>query len=398
MLYYLKNNVFDEALNRIRHLFDEFEEVPVAFSGGKDSTVILNLAIMVAKEKGRLPVKVIFIDQEAEWDMNIEYIRKVMARIEVKPMWMQIPLKLFNATSTTDQWLQCWEEGKDNEWLRPKEDISLKVNRYGTDRFAQLFSNILDVEFDGKTVAMLGGIRTEESPTRKLAMTVDITYKWITWGKKHNPKQRHFTFYPIYDWSYTDVWKAIHDNGWDYCKIYDYMYRYGVPVSGMRVSNVHHETAVKSLYIMQEIERENWERLTKRLSGINTAGRLKNSAFTVSELPYMFKDWEEYRDYLLEHLIFDEEQKTKYRRRFNNKPAKIYRSLPALHEHYCKVCVTAILKNDYHMTTIENFERSPDVAMYCKWRDGRLPGELSKTNKYYQYEMERSNKSGGGES
>ena len=78
MKIYKKENVFDAALERVRWLFDEFDEIVVSSSGGKDSAVIFNLAMMVAEEKNRLPLKVMFIDQEAEWKHTIEYMEKVM--------------------------------------------------------------------------------------------------------------------------------------------------------------------------------------------------------------------------------------------------------------------------------------------------------------------------------
>lgn len=83
MRYYKKTNVLEEALDRIRYLFDEFPNIIVNISGGKDSTVVFNLAMQVAKEKNRLPLKVSFIDQEAEWDIVIEHIRTIMYRDDV---------------------------------------------------------------------------------------------------------------------------------------------------------------------------------------------------------------------------------------------------------------------------------------------------------------------------
>ena len=66
MKIYSKENVHTEAIKRINRLFDDFENVVVGFSGGKDSTVCLNLTLMVAEQRNRLPLKVVWVDQEAE--------------------------------------------------------------------------------------------------------------------------------------------------------------------------------------------------------------------------------------------------------------------------------------------------------------------------------------------
>lgn len=368
MKIYLKENVYDAALNRIRFLFDEFPNIVVGFSGGKDSTVTLNLALKVAEEKGRLPLQVLFLDQEAEWQSVIDYMRTVMYDPRVKPMWFQMPLKLFNATSTTDSWLQCWEPGK--EWMREKEPIAIEENHYGTDRFAELFTKIFEVDFAGQKSCYLSGVRAEESPTRSMALTYHPTYKHITYGKILSKEQQHFTFYPLYDWSYTDIWKAIFDNKWAYCAIYDYMYMHGIPLNNMRVSNVHHETAITQLFFLQEIEGATWNKLTKRISGINTAGQLKEDFYGIKDLPYMFTSWGEYRDYLLENIITDPAHKETFRKKF------VQLDTIFIHEEINtvmnKVCCTAILCNDYHMTKIGNFERRPDHNTYKKWRKGKV--------------------------
>jgi len=70
MRIHLNESVWEVALDRIRYLFQEFPNVVVGFSGGKDSTVTLQLALIVAEEQGKLPVKVCFVDQEAEYQMT----------------------------------------------------------------------------------------------------------------------------------------------------------------------------------------------------------------------------------------------------------------------------------------------------------------------------------------
>ena len=123
MKIFLNKTVFEAAKERIGFIIDEFENFGVWFSGGKDSTVTMELVLQVAEEKGRLPVPVCFVDQEAEWNAVVEYTRKVMADPRVKPMWIQVPIKLFNATSMDDPWLNCWAE--DEEWMRDKEPVEI---------------------------------------------------------------------------------------------------------------------------------------------------------------------------------------------------------------------------------------------------------------------------------
>ena len=74
MRIYLADNVVEAGLKRIERLFNEFPNVIVSFSGGKDSTVTLALAYKVAKKLNRLPLKVMWLDQEAEWQVYSRYI------------------------------------------------------------------------------------------------------------------------------------------------------------------------------------------------------------------------------------------------------------------------------------------------------------------------------------
>ena len=361
MRIYKKINVFDEALNRIRYLFDEFPNVIVNISGGKDSTVVFNLAMIVAKEKNRLPLTVSFIDQEAEWDIVIEHIRSIMYKKDVNPRWYQMPIKIFNATSGIDHWLMCWKEGK--KWIREKEPISINKNIYGTDRFAKLFGAIIRKENPTIKTCYLAGVRTEESPARQLGLTSRPTYKWITYGTVETKKLDHYAFYPIYDWSYTDVWKAIHDNKWDYCKLYDLMYQYGIKTQNMRVSNVHHETAVYALFFMQEIEPDNYERLTQRISGIDMAGKMGKDDYFIKDLPYMFKDWKEYRDFLLEKLIDNQKWKDGFRRIFSRQEKVFYNSIG---DNLFKVHINSILTNDWEYIKLKNFASTPEMRFIAK--------------------------------
>jgi predicted phosphoadenosine phosphosulfate sulfurtransferase len=350
MKFYTGQNVFDAALNRIRWLFDEFDNVTVNFSGGKDSTVCLYLALMIAEEKGRLPLNVLFIDQEAEWETVIGYVRRVMRDPRIRPRWLQVPFKLANSASNTESWLEAWKPGA--EWIRPKEPNSIHENIYGSDRFADLFSNFHKVEFNGQKALNLAGVRAEESPARLKGLTSYETYKGETWGKVGDKRIGLYDMYPIYDWSYTDVWKAIHAHGWPYCRLYDFMYQHGVPVANMRVSSVTHETALKNLFFLQEIEGETWNKITERVQGISTIGQLKEDAFKPKALPPMFRDWEDYRDHLLKNLITDPVQQATMRKQFASFDR---RYVPEVMDDLRRTQIAAILTNDYHGTKLSVF-------------------------------------------
>ncbi len=371
---YFNETVWEAGLNRMRWLFDEFDNIMVNSSGGKDSAVVLGLALMVAEEKGRLPLDVMFVDQEGEWQATIDYMRIVRDDPRVRLHWLQIPIRLFNSASTTEPWLYCWEEGK--TWLREKELDSIHENTLGTMTFGDVFNKYTDQYFKGQKYVALIGMRTEESPGRRNALTVYGTYKGETWGGVESKTKQQFYMCPIYDWSYVDVWKAIHDNGWHYNKLYDYQYQYGVPIREMRVSNVHHETALKSLYYMQEIDKETWGRLVERLSGINTVGILNEHFMAPKVLPFMFSSWKEYRDFLLERLVLSEPREI-LRRQF---AAHDGRYIPEVQEQLNKAEISMILVNDFHGTKYHTFHAAHgmDSIKYRGDRDLPLHGAVPK--------------------
>jgi predicted phosphoadenosine phosphosulfate sulfurtransferase len=353
---YKKQNVREAAKERIRYIFDEFENVIVSMSGGKDSTVVFELALEVAREKNRLPLPVLWLDQELEFQATADYMKEIMYREEVKPYWIQAPFYLVNATTQGDDYFtMAWGEGV--EWVREKDPISIKDNQWNADRFYDQFPALLNWIYPKQKAAYLTGVRGEENPARAVGATNAATYKWVTWGKVSNRKYDQYTFHPIYDWSYRDVWKAIHEGDWKYNSHYDSMYRYGVPVTKMRVSNYHHEAAIHAIFYLQEIEPETYERATQRMSGIDTAGKAGKNDYFVKELPFMFKSWTEYRDYLLENITTNEKFRERFRNRFK-KMDEMYLG-EVSEEHMCRVQISAILTNDEDMVKLDNWERAP---------------------------------------
>jgi len=363
---YLNKTVFDAALDRIRYLFSEFENIVVGFSGGKDSTVCFNLTMMVAREMGRLPLKVMFIDQEAEWEGTIKTVERVMTHKDVEPYWLQVPMVITNNASSFDRYNHCWDPDRKDEWIHPQHPLSIKENTYGTERFHDLFTRFISIQFEDQKTALIGGVRTQESPKRLVGLTQHPTYKWVTWGKQFT--KRHFVFYPIYDWKSHDIWKAIHDNRWHYNPVYDGLYRHGVTLKDMRISNLHHETALQNLLLIQEIEPQTWDKIAHRIAGANTIKHLRLKSFSRPDvLPFMFESWGEYCYYLIDKIIQEEDNKIAMLRKLRSFEKRYTHE--AIREDMYKVAINTILSSDWDFTKMANFSCQAPVFVYLKWKN-----------------------------
>lgn len=353
---YSNLSVLEAARRRMRWIFDEFPNVVVLFSGGKDSTVCFHLALEAARELKRLPLHVMFLDQEIEWMATIETVRQVMLHPDVKPVWVQIPFRLSNSTSVEENWLHVWDPEREDLWMRKKEPYAIKENTFGADRFHELLSRVPIQYFNSSPsnrCCTIGGVRCEESPARALGLTMAATWKWATWGKAEFAKHGYYIFYPIYDWHTSDVWKFIHENNHPYCRIYDMQFQHGLPIQKMRVSNLHHETALEALFYVHEFEGETWNRMVRRLKGLHSAAKFGKADYYPTELPPMFKDWWEYRDYLLEKLISNPQWREIMRKRFAKQDEKFREvagtALPKSH-------VIQVLCNDWEGVKATSFE------------------------------------------
>jgi predicted phosphoadenosine phosphosulfate sulfurtransferase len=157
MIIYSEENVYHAALNRIRFLYDEFPNIVATWSGGKDSTVVMNLCLEVAKEKNRLPLDVFWIDQEFEWNSTVDYARIIKKNTDIRFHWMQVPLAYDNATSNKETKIISWDPQK--QWMREKEPDSIQDGDYGIEGFFKAFQRWQDHVFGNDKVCLVGGLR-----------------------------------------------------------------------------------------------------------------------------------------------------------------------------------------------------------------------------------------------
>ena len=348
----LAENVRDAAKRRIRWLFEEFDgSIIVNHSGGKDSTVIFNLALEVAHELGATPLKVCFMDSEAEWQATIDHMRDhVMYRDDVEPIWIQMPVTMYLGASSM-MWFLAWDETARERWIHQQQPGAI-TSGFQAERFMELFGAYAKWAYPDTSVAKIIGIRAEESPARTFGVTTHEILKGETWGALEDKDRGHYTFSPIYDWSFSDVWKAIHDGGWEYNRLYDLYWRFGFPTRSMRVADLTSGDMSRNNLVLAELEPETYIRLQERM-GAEALERMETRGWFPDGLPPMFGSWAEYRDYLLEHLIDNPDWREKMARRF---ASGLHRFKPDVHDAMIRMQVGAVLIGDYKGTKQQDFE------------------------------------------
>lgn len=289
-------NVLEATQKRISFLFDNYDNIQLAFSGGKDSTVLFHLINSEAIKRDRKFI-LYFQDQEAEYQGTIDVVEWAMSQPNVIPQWYQVPIFMTNAASHEQLFLWAW--GENEEWVRQKNNLAIQsINKKYPKRFYKF--NLWVAQENKKNIkgsfVSIIGLRAEESPDRRFVMFgEDSEMFWLR--RKTEPNK----CYPIIDWSYTDVWKYLIENNLKYNKVYDKMYMLGGNLRSFRVSNLVHEKAFRCLTDLQELEPETYNQLERRLKGVHTAAIYgkENLMYSIKDLPGTFNSWKEYKDFLL---------------------------------------------------------------------------------------------------
>lgn len=262
-------SVYDLALERIRHAYDIFDHIAVSFSGGKDSTVVLNLAAQVAAERGRLPLDVFHWDEEAIQPETVDYVDRVRQRPDVALRWFCLPVTHRNACSMTSPFWWPWDPEQRDRWVRPLPPHGI-TQLAGFARQKIPDANSVVFPPDGRTVGLLMGIRADESLMRYRGVSTrrvdnyiiqDHAARWCSLVK------------PIYDWRTVDVWTAPHRLGWDYNRAYDLMALAGISPHQQRVAPPYGEQPMKGLWMYQQCWPDLWDGMVQRVPGAATALR-----------------------------------------------------------------------------------------------------------------------------
>lgn len=270
-------NVWEAAKERVRLIYERFDKVVVSFSGGKDSTAVLNVVLEVAKELNKLPLKVVFFDEEAIHPPTIEYVERVRQNPEIDLEWYCLQFKHRNAASNEEPFWYCWDEEKKDKWVRPLPEGAITEHpafKKGLD--FQSFSPYLYSKSEGR-ICMLTGIRTEESLRRYQVIARKKNEPFLTSSAERGSSQ--YRGFPVYDWSSKDVWLAVHKFGWDYNKTYDIFNQTKLynRFLQQRVCPPFGEEPLRGLWVYAECFPEMWHKMLNRVQGVSTAWRYANT-------------------------------------------------------------------------------------------------------------------------
>ena len=330
---YLKKSVLDATFDRLQYLFDNFDKVIISFSGGKDSGLMLQLAMDYALTidfpKDRLFIY--YQNNESNTQATNEFVDEMMDKYADRAQLFHFcqPFALRNSVSSYEMWWYPFDPEKKDAWISQPPDkpyvYTMDNNilegywkyKSGYHEHAYAFGRWVRDKCApiGGTVVQLVGLRADESLQRYSAVVnkVDIYkgQKWITTIAKDV-----YSAMPIYDWTMEDVWTGHARFKYRYNKIYDLMYRAGVPVGSMRVASFFNDAAKSTLNMLRVLEPQTWARAVNRVAGANFAAIYSGTKGLgkVITLPKRFKKWREYEKFLLSTL--PQEMRDHYMRKF----------------------------------------------------------------------------------
>ncbi len=314
---YLEQNVWETLQERLRFLFEEFDNIYISFSGGKDSGLLLN--ILMDFRRRYFPWKNVGVfhqDFEAQYTVTTEYVERTFERYqdEAELYWVCLPMATRTALSSYEMYWYPWDDTKKEQWVRemPKKDyvIHMENNPMTTYRYrmpqedlAKQFGRWYRISHGGKRTVCLLGMRADESLQRYSGfLNKKYGYKEECWISRQFKDV--WCASPMYDWTVEDVWHANSVLGYDYNRLYDLYYMAGLKVSQMRVASPFNDYSKDSLNLYRVIDPKIWVKLVGRVRGVNFAciyGRTKAMGYRNITLPEGYT-WKEYTMFLLDTL------------------------------------------------------------------------------------------------
>jgi phosphoadenosine phosphosulfate reductase len=163
------------------------DEIAVAWTGGKDSTVLLHLVREVFK--GKVPFRVFFNDSTLEFPEIYNFVKKIKKEWKLDLLWIKhLPEDLEAFEKTTDK-----EERMEIMRIAKINTINFAISEY-------------------KIKAFMSGIRLDEHKSRS-----NETY--------FSKRSTNMRVHPILDFTINDIWAYIQKYKVPYVSLYDKGYK-----------------------------------------------------------------------------------------------------------------------------------------------------------------------------
>ena len=313
MKIYKDQDVLSAARDRYKFIFNNFDNICFSFSGGKDSSLMIQIANIVAKKLNKV-FDVMYIDLEAQYKHTIEHVYELKELSQIRDFYhIALPLYLRNAVSVLQPKWICWKPEDKELWVRdlPEDSVNLTNNYlpfYGRvmefEEFVPSF-NKWYADTKGGMCAVGVGIRADESLNR--FRTIAIPKNKVMFKKKPWTTQIYkntFNFYPLYDFKTQDVWGAISLLDLKYNKIYELMYKNGLSIHEQRLCQPYGDDQRNGLDQFKALEADTWEKILNRVNGVNF-GNIYCRSYALGNIKSFkpdFMTWEQYTVFLLESL------------------------------------------------------------------------------------------------
>lgn len=265
--------VYEASIKRLEYIYAHFENVIVSFSGGKDSGVLLNLAIDVARIYNKR-LTVVYLDFEVMYSDTIEFVQHFANMPDLDFYWVCLPFTFDVGATTKQSTWTCW--GKNESWFRDIPGNAYRLDNHpfdfykngmADDTFLSKFGQWISRKNNNALTASLIGIRTDESLNRWRAMNRPKSmFNGKIWTTKIN--SRYYNAYPIYDWGYEDIWIYNSRFSKPYNRVYDKMYMLGTKFSRQRICEPFGRQQKAGLWQWQYIEPGTWNKVLKRVQGV----------------------------------------------------------------------------------------------------------------------------------
>ncbi len=277
---YLEKDVLQAALERLHIMFENFNNIYFSVSGGKDSSVMVQLANKVAKEMDK-KFDVLFIDLEAQYSHTIQHIEELKQLSQIRDFYhITLPMALRNAISVLQPKWICWEEESKHLWVRdmPKDSINMKNCPFPWfkkgeefEEFTVQFADWYQKKYQ-EDVACGIGIRTDESINRFRTIAYQkhkITFKDYNWTTKLKLNEKHiniYNCYPLYDWKTEDIWAAVSKLDLKFNYIYELMYKNGLGIHEQRLCQPYGDDQKNGLNQYKALEYDTWSKVLNRVN------------------------------------------------------------------------------------------------------------------------------------